>query len=112
MNAVQAMLRGGSVTIRCQLSAPTQSVGEPAPAVITTISDQGEGIAPDDLGRIFEPFFSTKAQGAGLGLAIVQQIVQEHGGEIGVTSVVGQGSTFTIRLPAMTGTSPGGQASD
>lgn len=113
MNAVQAMPRGGSVAIRCQPSAPASSAGDAAPAAVTiAISDQGEGIAPDDLGRIFEPFFSTKAQGAGLGLAVVQQIVQEHGGEIGVTSIVGQGSTFTTRLPALAGTSLGGQASD
>jgi signal transduction histidine kinase len=63
------------------------------------------------MGRIFEPFFSTKARGAWLGLAVVQQIVQEHGGEISATSIVGQGSTFTIRLLAA-GTSPGSQASD
>jgi two-component system sensor histidine kinase AtoS len=126
LNAVQAMPRGGSVAIRCQPPAPASSAGDAAPAAVTiAIADQGEGIAPDDLGRIFEPFFSTKAQGAGLGLAVVQQIVQEHGGEIGVTSIVGQGSTFTIRLPryitnngmyrglpTMAGTSLGGRASD
>ncbi len=113
MNAVQAMPRGGALAILCQPSAPASAAGDAAPAAVTiAISDQGEGIAPDDLGRIFEPFFSTKAQGAGLGLAIVQQIVQEHGGEISATSVVGQGSTFTMRLPAMAGTSPGGQASE
>jgi len=113
LNAVQAMPRGGSVAIRCQPSAPAPSAGDAALAAVTiAIADQGEGIAPDDVGRIFEPFFSTKAQGAGLGLAVVQQIVQEHGGEISVSSVVGQGSTFTMRLPALAGTSLGGRASD
>jgi len=113
LNAVQAMPRGGAVAIRCQPPPLASAADDLALAAVTiAITDQGEGIAPDDLGRIFEPFFSTKAQGAGLGLAVVQQIVQEHGGEISATSVVGQGSTFTMRLPTIAGTSPGGQASD
>jgi signal transduction histidine kinase len=64
-------------------------------------SDTGPGIAPELLQRIFEPFFTTKSEvnGTGLGLAVSQGIVRQHGGSIEVVSQVGKGSTFTIRLP-------------
>jgi two-component system sensor histidine kinase HydH len=63
------------------------------------ISDQGNGMEPKTLERIFEPFFSTKARGTGLGLAIVKQIVERHGGKISAESEVGKGSRFIIDLP-------------
>ena len=65
------------------------------------ISDTGEGIPNEDLPRIFEPFYSTKGQkGTGLGLAVIWGIIDNHNGTINVTSEVGSGTTFTIRLPA------------
>ncbi len=64
------------------------------------ISDNGPGIAPDILPKIFEPYFTTKGdKGTGLGLDIVKQIINAHGGTIGVESALGKGTTFTIRLP-------------
>ncbi len=63
------------------------------------LADSGPGIAADDLPRIFEPFFSTKESGTGLGLALTQQIIMEHGGTIAAESEPGQGTTFTITLP-------------
>jgi signal transduction histidine kinase len=63
------------------------------------VADTGPGIAPENLARIFEPLFSTKSFGTGLGLATVKQIVGQHGGAIDVDSTVGQGTCFTIRLP-------------
>ena len=63
------------------------------------VSDRGTGIAPEVAGRIFEPFFSTKQGGMGMGLAISQNIIEAHGGEIWVDSKLGQGSTFTFILP-------------
>ena len=63
------------------------------------IADTGRGIPPEDLGKIFEPFFSTKRKGTGLGLAIVHQIVESHGGEIEVDSREGMGTTFRMTLP-------------
>jgi len=57
------------------------------------------GMPPEILDRIFRPFFSNKASGTGLGLALTRRIVQEHGGRLSVHSTVGSGSTFTIRLP-------------
>ena len=63
------------------------------------VSDSGAGIDSGDLGKIFDPFFSTKAQGTGLGLALVQQIVVDHGGQIDVESAPGRGTTFTLAFP-------------
>ena len=63
--------------------------------------DTGGGIPEDDLTRIFDPFYSTKERGTGLGLAFVQQVVQEHGGQVRCQSEVGRGTCFTLRLPAL-----------
>ena len=67
------------------------------------VGDTGEGIAREDLGHVFEPFFSTKLDGSGLGLALVHRIMQEHGGEVQVESAPGAGSIFTLRFPAIRG---------
>ena len=64
-----------------------------------TFADQGSGISPDDIGKIFQPYFTTKDVGIGLGLAITERIIKEHGGEIGVESTVGKGTIFTVVLP-------------
>jgi len=88
-NAVEAMLQGGTLTLRgCSTKAH----------VLLEVSDTGVGI-PEGL-NIFEPFTTTKEAGTGLGLAIVQQIVAAHGGAIAYTSTPGQGTTFTVTLPA------------
>ena len=63
------------------------------------VADTGSGIAADQLNRLFEPFYTTKRKGSGLGLMVVQRIVQDHGGRIDVESEVGRGTTFRIRLP-------------
>jgi len=63
------------------------------------IADQGEGISAENLAQIFEPFFSTKRHGTGLGLALTQQIFDEHGGSIRVVSKIGEGTTFVVELP-------------
>jgi signal transduction histidine kinase len=68
-------------------------------AVQVQVGDTGEGIAAEDLPRIFEPFYSTKERGTGLGLAFVQQVVREHGGTIVCESELDRGTTFTIKLP-------------
>jgi signal transduction histidine kinase len=67
--------------------------------LVLTIEDTGQGIAPEHLARIFEPLFSTKSFGTGLGLPTVKQIVNQHGGTISVESAVGQGTCMTVRLP-------------
>ncbi|MCS6804558.1 MAG: ATP-binding protein, partial [Blastocatellia bacterium] len=75
------------------------SAGEaPATFIEYAIRDTGVGIGPDILDKIFDPFFSTKTHGTGLGLASVQKIIEAHHGQISVESQPNQGTTFTIRL--------------
>ena len=92
-NAMQAMTRGGRLTIR------TGQSGSGAHGVWVSISDTGCGIPQEEQNRIFEPFYTTKKKGSGLGLMIVHRIVREHGGLIKVESRVGKGTTFHIWLP-------------
>ena len=72
------------------------------PYAVIEVADTGKGISAELLGRIFDPFFSTKDFGTGLGLSIVHRIVESHGGTIAVKSVVGSGTVFTIRIPVET----------
>lgn len=95
VNALQAMPGGGRLEIAAS-SAPAEGGGL---SLLVTISDTGAGIAGADLERIFEPYFSTRDAGVGLGLAITQRILQEHGGRIGVTSAPGAGTSFRIEIP-------------
>jgi len=89
-NALAAMPGGG----RLVLSAERRE-----DEVLVSVEDNGSGIAEENLPKIFEPYFTTKENGTGLGLTITFKIVKEHGGEITVKSRPGQGSTFTIALP-------------
>jgi signal transduction histidine kinase len=66
---------------------------------IVTFVDTGGGMSPENLSRAFEPYFTTKPSGTGLGLLIVRRIVREHGGELSIESTQGKGLTLTIRLP-------------
>lgn len=97
LNALEAMPSGGRLTIALTRAV---SAGPRDPAMLTvTVRDTGRGIAPENMARLFEAFFTTKAEGNGLGLAITQRIIREHGGEITVDSVPGQGTSFTISVP-------------
>ena len=93
LNAVDAMPDGG--ILRLSTAATNQPVG-----VNIEFADSGIGIQPEEMDRIFEPFYSTKAQGLGLGLFISHSTVQQHGGQISVQSRVGEGTTFQVWLPA------------
>jgi signal transduction histidine kinase len=89
-NAIDAMPQGGLLTLRGQGTA-TQ--------VQLQVRDTGSGIPAEQLPHIFEPLYTTKQEGTGLGLYIMQEIVAAHGGKVMVESVVEQGTTFTITLP-------------
>ena len=71
------------------------------PQVLIEVKDSGPGISPDDLERIFGPFFTTKPQGTGLGLAIVRKVVDAHDGRIDAISARGRGATFKVTLPVV-----------
>jgi signal transduction histidine kinase len=74
------------------------------------ISDTGRGIAPEDISKVFEPYYSTKETGTGLGLAIVRKVIEDHGGTVTVHSKLGAGTTFTIILPTKAGRGDAGDA--
>ncbi len=99
-NSMDAMPDGGELRVRLRYPAAPFADGDPH-EVSVEFSDTGHGINPETLPHIFEPMFTTKRMGtgAGLGLAICQQIVHQHGGAIQVESEVGRGTRFTIRLP-------------
>jgi signal transduction histidine kinase len=94
LNAVQAMPEGGELHVKAAVMGRHLQV---------RVSDTGEGIAHDNLGHVFEPFFSTKPDGSGLGLALVHRIMQDHGGEVHVESAPRAGSVFTLRFPTIRG---------
>lgn len=89
-NALQAMKPGGRLTVATERAEDCLTV---------SVSDTGAGIPPNLIGKIFEPYESTKKGGSGLGLMIVRRIVQQHGGAIDVDSALGKGTVFRVRLP-------------
>ncbi len=95
LNGLQAMDNGGRLSVSIRLDIPGKRCS-------VSISDTGPGIAPENLSRIFDPFFSTKTGGTGLGLAIAHNIIREHRGDIKVQSIQDMGSTFTVELPFLT----------
>ena len=103
-NAIDAMPKGGRLTVETKFIEENSGDGNKYVSII--FSDTGDGIDGEDVKKIFEPFFSTKKDGAriGIGLAICQQIIKNHNGFIEVKSDVGRGTTFYIRLPIESGT--------
>jgi len=93
LNACEAMQKPGRLSIATRAA-------EGGRAVEVSIADTGPGISPEHLPHVFDPFFSTKQKGTGLGLSVVYGIIQRHGGTVEVKSEAGQGTCFTIRLPA------------
>jgi two-component system NtrC family sensor kinase len=89
-NAVESVASSGELTVRTVRNER---------GVELTVRDTGPGIDPDVLEDIFSPFFTTKSDGTGLGLAVTQKIVADHGGSIHVASGLGKGSAFTVALP-------------
>ena len=105
-NAFEALGGEGHVEIRATLlpgeeEQPVLGVDPMPPQVLIEVKDSGPGISPDDLERIFGPFFTTKPQGTGLGLAIVRKVVDAHDGRIDAISARGRGATFKVTLPVV-----------
>jgi two-component system, NtrC family, sensor histidine kinase HydH len=113
LNAEQAMPEGGEITIQAAGEPGPPEAGcsadcQPAPAppgapatVCLSLIDTGKGMPPEVLARVFEPFFSTKQGGTGLGLPTTRRIIEAHGGTLTAESAVGRGTRFTVRLPAL-----------
>ncbi len=90
INAVQAIEEGGTLSVRAK---PSNG------GIQIEVEDTGQGIPPEQVDKIFDLFFSTKEEGTGVGLAIVKQVIEGHGGQINVDSTPGQGTKFSIVLP-------------
>ncbi len=121
MNAIQAMPDGGILTIMChEIACAAQEAGnaargdtcmvalndaererkdEPMRCLEISVSDTGGGIPPEQVERVFQPFFTTKAHGIGLGLAITRRLIEDHGGHILIEGHYGYGATIKVRLP-------------
>jgi signal transduction histidine kinase len=96
LNAADALPEGGAITVRTSNDTPTQTV-------VIQLQDTGKGIPEELIGKVFQPFFTTKAKGTGLGLAVSRRLVEDNGGSIKVeNNAVGDGVTFTITFPALT----------
>lgn len=93
MNAVQAMPRGGILTIMAE-----EDIG--SGMITVSVADTGEGISPEVRGKIFQPLFTTKTEGIGLGLTVCRNLIEANGGRINVSSSPGNGTVFSIILPA------------
>ena len=90
-NAVQAMEEGGTLTIKTMVSKPEW--------ISIKVSDTGSGITEENLQQLYEPLFTTKPKGIGIGLPLVKLLVEAHGGTIEVQTGVGEGTTFTMNIP-------------
>ena len=89
-NAIVAMPEGGTLTISAKIKDDKY---------IISVTDNGIGMDENTVSRVFEPYFTTKVTGTGLGLTMVYKVIKEFGGEIEVDSIVGEGTTFKITLP-------------
>jgi signal transduction histidine kinase len=96
MNALEAIIGTGQIVVTTEIIEVWE-----CPHLRLNITDNGSGIRPEHLPRLFSPFFTTKGEGTGLGLAITRRIIHEHQGAITVESKVGHGTTFQVFLPLL-----------
>ena len=90
LNAIQSMDKPGTIRVTLERDEDV---------AVISVSDEGKGIAAENLSHIFRPFFTTKGHGTGLGLSLARRMVESHGGSIAVSSEVGSGTLFAVRLP-------------
>jgi signal transduction histidine kinase len=103
LNACDACAaRDGGAGTAITVALRSVANGQP-PAVEVVIADTGVGIPAEQLPRVFEPYFTTKKHGTGLGLALVRQTIHDHGGSVTVASEPGRGTAFTVKLPLPAG---------
>jgi len=98
LNAIDATQKGGLIAV---------TAARVADGVEVAVRDDGSGIDPAHRPRMFQPYFTTKKQGTGLGLFVTRKIVSEYGGTVDFESVPGEGTTFRVRLPVPVPSSPG-----
>ena len=99
-NALQAMPQGGTLTVQTSRVEATLRPGEGAtPAIQVQVRDTGVGIPADRLSKIFDPFYTTKEKGLGMGMAIAHRIIEDHRGTVDVESTLNAGTTFTLCFP-------------
>lgn len=98
LNAIQAMKEGGSIFISTHLNSKNEGV-HPGQFLQVEVRDTGVGIPEENLDHVFDPFFTSKDEGSGLGLSVSHQIVQEHGGFVTLESKAGKGTSFYVNLP-------------
>jgi len=91
-NAIEAMPQGGALAVKTLLDDSENTLR-------IAISDSGKGMEPPVLDQMFQPFFTTKRKGSGLGLSICQRLVDQHGGSISAESAPGKGTVFTLLIP-------------
>jgi signal transduction histidine kinase len=99
VNACQAMSEGGKLTISTHVVVPVPARDRQKEMVAIAVKDTGTGISPENMKKLFEPLFTTKLKGIGLGLAVSKKLAEANGGRIEVQSEPGKGSTFTVYLP-------------
>src|SRR5262249_11881386 len=100
LNAIDAMADGGEIRITTHFVGTPVSSRTPA-FVELQVTDSGPGMSADQVSRIFQPFFTTKPSGSGLGLPVSKRIIDQHGGTVRVESELGTGTRFIIRLPVL-----------
>lgn len=99
VNAAQAMPRGGVITVTATIEPPAPGARLQVPWLVVEVRDEGLGLSSRATEKMFQPFFTTKATGTGLGLAVVKRIVDSHGGEVMARANPEKGTTFVMRLP-------------
>lgn len=108
LNAMEAMDQGGRLTIR---TAVTRAADRPR-SVVFSVTDTGPGMTPEEIEKLFEPFYTTKPRGTGLGLTVVSRVMDQNGGRVDVTSAPGQGTTVSLVLPEAGGPASPDQRED